>query len=634
MDQWDEKNCWLEAGGVSIGPINIDAAMALPSPEYHSVQHRFLLLHDRQTRRLNFMWSAEEPSTSGSETSEKCGCLGGCKFFGSNRNGPLFFQPADEDYLEGINAAVFHLFKEDGEYGYGQSLLQPGQFMFEVHPSGMPVTPSKAKLQNRHRLMRDRVQPSTDTLKSSATLVEHMGEPHQSGYISDISADDEGEDGTLTRDIKPLRQPIFKKGSMSSSGTGTISKDSSKSSDYMPGSPMPDAYDTDHFVSSPSDTGGPWLSGESGSINSIPYITGEGTNNGTKHVQSAKETLKSSSAATPSRNLKPMGSVDSVSAKSSVVSFHRDVSLGSELRSSNSRQSSLTSPILRRLSSQFSLPEGSVSSFTGSEKFFSAAEEADSSDTDSQKTLSETVVCPWDTAYGDKSASQTVIEATLMNEDSEVSGTSSESLASFVSAVSSQHASRVDLNRQPGYPLSDIQEDQIHLLEKSTDEEYTNIDDVTVQANNLVDLKGQINQPITNSPLLMNCYMNHMTQLQCSHWSAPAPLPHMTSQQPTNHIAEDPSCSSFSSRMSPPTNGNFSQTPVWIPQFQYMRQGFSPSVMVKKCEPKTPPSLSSLSSTSDREKKGKFFPAEDEMDSNSKYITTITTSFYTYIEMH
>ncbi len=47
---------WLEAGGISLGPLNVDAAMAIPDPKYHAEQDRFLKHHDRRTHRLWFLW--------------------------------------------------------------------------------------------------------------------------------------------------------------------------------------------------------------------------------------------------------------------------------------------------------------------------------------------------------------------------------------------------------------------------------------------------------------------------------------------------------------------------------------------------------------------------------------------------
>ena len=41
----NKNDCWLEAGGISLGPINVDAAMALPDPEYHNVQVQWTVVN-------------------------------------------------------------------------------------------------------------------------------------------------------------------------------------------------------------------------------------------------------------------------------------------------------------------------------------------------------------------------------------------------------------------------------------------------------------------------------------------------------------------------------------------------------------------------------------------------------------
>ena len=56
------------------------------------------------------------------EEVNKCGCLGGCLFFGSNRNGPKFFKPSAQDLQDGINIARYHIISTK-EYGFGQSLF-------------------------------------------------------------------------------------------------------------------------------------------------------------------------------------------------------------------------------------------------------------------------------------------------------------------------------------------------------------------------------------------------------------------------------------------------------------------------------------------------------------------------------
>lgn len=64
----------------------------------------------------------------------KCGCVGGCAFFGSNRNGPKFFKPSAQDLQEGVNIARYHIHSNTKEYGFGQSLLHDGQLVFHTPP--------------------------------------------------------------------------------------------------------------------------------------------------------------------------------------------------------------------------------------------------------------------------------------------------------------------------------------------------------------------------------------------------------------------------------------------------------------------------------------------------------------------
>lgn len=56
-------------------------------------QDRFLRLHDAKTKRLWFLWHEEDmPTAPPAAVVGKCGCLGGCAFFGKNKNGLTFFK--------------------------------------------------------------------------------------------------------------------------------------------------------------------------------------------------------------------------------------------------------------------------------------------------------------------------------------------------------------------------------------------------------------------------------------------------------------------------------------------------------------------------------------------------------------
>lgn len=100
----DGSDIWLEVGSVALGPVILEAAISLPTPEHnlHLIQNKYLKLHDEATKRLWFLW----PRESGVKAT-RCGCIGGCAFFGNNRNGLRFFKPSYHDFQDGINVAAY-----------------------------------------------------------------------------------------------------------------------------------------------------------------------------------------------------------------------------------------------------------------------------------------------------------------------------------------------------------------------------------------------------------------------------------------------------------------------------------------------------------------------------------------------
>lgn len=103
--------------------------------------------HDRkhfnsfETNNYNNSFSDVQPSEPGcskqpprlpSTTDDRCGCVGGCSFFGGNRNGPRFFQFSRQDVLEGLNTAQFRINGPGEDIGYGQSLLYPRELVMNV----------------------------------------------------------------------------------------------------------------------------------------------------------------------------------------------------------------------------------------------------------------------------------------------------------------------------------------------------------------------------------------------------------------------------------------------------------------------------------------------------------------------
>jgi len=118
-------------------------------------------------------------------------------------------------------------------------------------------------------------------------------------------------------------------------------------------------------------------------------------------------------------------------------------------------------------------------------------------------------------------------------------------------------------------------------------------------APSVVDLHGQINQPITKSPLLMSCYANYMTQLSCSNWSVRVP-------QPGSRCTAGSGKSAISLL-----------TAVGIPHFSYVTEGFTPGLMVERPIPKSPPPVRGPSRTVHDPNQERFF-ADDVQNNNSQ----------------
>ncbi|XP_039950493.1 transmembrane protein KIAA1109 isoform X2 [Bactrocera tryoni] len=133
---------WVEVGCTSLGPILLEGASALPIPDHklHIVQHNFLREHDAKYKRLWFLWSTNNsntapgpPPSTGTEIS-RCGCIGGCAFFGSNRNGLKFFKPSAQDIPDNYNIARYYIINNNKDYGFGESILHQGQLVFHTPP--------------------------------------------------------------------------------------------------------------------------------------------------------------------------------------------------------------------------------------------------------------------------------------------------------------------------------------------------------------------------------------------------------------------------------------------------------------------------------------------------------------------
>ncbi|KAK9874269.1 hypothetical protein WA026_002622 [Henosepilachna vigintioctopunctata] len=126
-----DNDLWLEIGAVNFGPIIVESAISGADPKVqnaHEIQQKFLKMHDERQKKLWFLWPELNKSSG------RCGCTGGCCFFGHNRNGPRFFEPSKSDLEDGMNVAAFRV-NEPGSYpGFGQSILHDGMLIFRTTP--------------------------------------------------------------------------------------------------------------------------------------------------------------------------------------------------------------------------------------------------------------------------------------------------------------------------------------------------------------------------------------------------------------------------------------------------------------------------------------------------------------------
>ncbi|XP_040563283.1 bridge-like lipid transfer protein family member 1 [Lepeophtheirus salmonis] len=129
---------WVEAASFKCGPTFIEASTTghatTPHKNLQEEQHTFLQKHDQLTKRLWFLWNPKlltHNIESIQLRATKCGCVGGCNFFGSNINGPNMFKPSQADIKNRKNIAIVDIHPDLFDPAYGQSILHSGQCALE-----------------------------------------------------------------------------------------------------------------------------------------------------------------------------------------------------------------------------------------------------------------------------------------------------------------------------------------------------------------------------------------------------------------------------------------------------------------------------------------------------------------------
>ncbi|XP_051858980.1 transmembrane protein KIAA1109 homolog isoform X2 [Drosophila albomicans] len=162
---------WVEVGCTSLGPILLEGASALPIPDHelHLVQHNFLREHDAKFKRLWFLWSNNGSALSSSTEISRCGCIGGCAFFGSNRNGQKFFKPTAQDVNDNYNIARYFIINNNKDFGFGESILHQGQLVFHTPPYSLHCVSlyDSVDFNGKGKLYRPAVELRNGSLKKS-----------------------------------------------------------------------------------------------------------------------------------------------------------------------------------------------------------------------------------------------------------------------------------------------------------------------------------------------------------------------------------------------------------------------------------------------------------------------------------
>lgn len=124
-----------EALNIEFGPVFVDTAELLSIVESYTIsQKKFLSIHDSKVKKLWFLWN-ELSKFSNPQLVGKCGCVGGCAFFGNNLNGRNFFNLNSKDMVDGkiyeqrSEETITERFEKEKGYDfmYGESLLNPGE---------------------------------------------------------------------------------------------------------------------------------------------------------------------------------------------------------------------------------------------------------------------------------------------------------------------------------------------------------------------------------------------------------------------------------------------------------------------------------------------------------------------------
>ncbi|XP_015586515.1 uncharacterized protein KIAA1109 isoform X3 [Cephus cinctus] len=509
----DGSDIWLEVGSVALGPVIMEAAISLPTPEHnlHLVQNKYLKIHDEATKRLWFLWPVESGIKS-----TKCGCIGGCAFFGNNRNGPRFFKPSYHDLHDGINIAAYRIHESGKEKGFGQSILHDDQLVFHTPPYSLQDVS-----------LQDICYPVSGL---KVTVVQDGSQSPKFGVERSRSASDHNKDSSIegnsstklsTASASPLagngeRIPLGRRFSYTSiRGSNIKDVPYSRLVDASPITQLPQKLESDSKLNSE----------RSKSILSVPEIE-----------TAPKSSASDSKLAVDYFNAPAVDSLQQSSSPQSLPTVPTDSCYSTMQKSAKGTEGVNVSDshhsLCVRSDSEERLRQEvqrtiSMSSENHSEAFYSADEDVSHGLGGSRtSSLRHSIV-----GFGSVLNRNDSTKKKYSSDLSIVESSANANLIVTEKAHTLERAKTPTLNSRKSPRINrntsfrnEVDSNENGVLHDSSDTHSVSstsfISAVSSQEDmTLVNLHMQVNKPIVDSPLLMSSYVSHLTQVRCSNWS-------------------------------------------------------------------------------------------------------------------
>ncbi|XP_037958120.1 transmembrane protein KIAA1109 homolog isoform X2 [Teleopsis dalmanni] len=482
---------WLEVGCTSFGPILLEGASALPIPNHklHIVQHNFLREHDAKYKRLWFLWTNNGTMSTCNEIS-RCGCIGGCAFFGSNRNGIKFFKPSVQDMQDNYNIARYHVLNNNKDYGFGESILHQGQLVFHTPPYSLQLLlhdSSDFNGKSKHYCF------SADIRNGSLKKSEQSSKDFANKFKCSTSIDKQEINGRKSHESIGSPNTLERRRE-SKRFSYTTSRQTSVEVPYA------------RLLDSPSKK---VLLQDSNESQEVSYRRSSDSNksyNNTLHISPPKTSISDSRLTGEDdveKDIKIRDDMSHSAPHSHPLEFeNKDTHLQSQYLSDISNCDNLTREVQRTIS---------LTSENPSELFFSAEE-------DISNIISQRGSIKYRNASGVFSGKKRFSSDLSIGIQNENSALTLPTYRSDLEIHAPENNKTVPKRPQSSTELIGSRGSSSgtpSLSSNSFISAMSSQEDVA-----LVNLHQQVNRPIIDSPLLMASYLNHLSQVKCFNWTS------------------------------------------------------------------------------------------------------------------